>query len=132
MIIDYYKFKKDLEVSSRYNLTFVASHSHRIPPERIKFVPNKDIDSIKERYRLGFGKESTACVIFPTKNKGIGFFESGTDLILVNWFPQISRIHIIVIQDKKIYAEVLYQMFINGLIYFNPKPKPTKSDTKVQ
>jgi hypothetical protein len=130
MIIDYYKFKKDLEVSTTYNLTFVAYHSHRIPPERIKFVTDKDIDSIKKRYRLVFGKESTAYVIFPSKNKGIGFFESGTDLILVNWFPQISRIHIIIILDKKMYAEVLYQMFINGLIDFNLKP--TNPDAIVQ
>jgi len=122
MIIDYYKFKKDSEVSNNYILSSATSHSERIPPERIKFLPVKDNTSSKNWFRLVFDKETTAHVIFPSKNKGFGFFEIGYELILINWFPQISRIHILIIQYKKNYAEMFYQMFINGLINFNSNP----------
>ena len=130
MIIDYYKFKLDNQLSNNYLLTSATSNSDRLPPERIKFVPVKDKTCAKSRFRLVFDKETTSHIIFPLKNKGLGFFEKGDDLVLVNWFSQLSRIHIMIIKDKKMYAELIFQMFISGLIDFIIKP--VNSDSNVQ
>jgi len=130
MIIDYYKFKVNGEISDKYHLTYAASQSDRIPPEQIRFVYYIDKTTIYIKYRLIFDNETTAHVIFPRKNYGIGCFESSDDLILVRWFPEISRIHIMIIHNKRMYAEVLYQKFNSGLIEFNQKPANPDNDVQ--
>ena len=130
MIIDHYKFKKDSFISNTYNLSVAVSQSDRIPPKRIKFLHVHDKTSINSKYQLILDEEITAQLIFPLKHKGLGYFETGNELILVNWFPQISRLHLIIIQDKKMYSELLYQMFLSGLIELNIKP--VNPDSNVQ
>jgi hypothetical protein len=123
MIIDYYKFKKEGESSTRYALISSVSQSGKHFPASIKIHFLKSNESNIQKAILNIDKDTSLNLIFPIKTIGLGKLENGSDLILVKRIVKLPILLIYVIRDQAMYTEILYQRLVSGWIHIDKSPK---------